>query len=97
MVSVRQPLPVEAHLEPRGIGVEDEEGLLLVGAGVGVDHRRVEPGTRLGQPRGVADAGRVVADDEHGDVPGVLELAQLVEDHGVAEVKVGRGRDRRRA
>ena len=50
----------------------------------------VEAGARLAAARRVADARRVVADDEHRDVPGVLELAQLVEDDGVAEVDVGR-------
>ena len=31
----------------------------------------------------------VVADDEDGLVAGVLELAELVEDHGVAQMDVG--------
>ena len=86
----REPLAVVAHLELGGVVVEDQEGLLLVGLGVGVDDRAVEARPRLAAPRRVADARRVVADDEHRDVPGVLELAQLVEDHGVAEMDVGR-------
>ena len=48
-------------------------------------------------PRGraaarVPDARGVVADDQHDRVAGVLELAQLLEHHGVAEVDVGGGR-----
>ena len=45
-----------------------------------------------GAPRRVADAGRPVADDEHRQVAGVLELAQLAEHDRVAQVDVGRGR-----
>jgi hypothetical protein len=44
---------------------------------------------RLAATRWVADARRVVADDEHRDVAGVLELAELVEDDRVAQVDVG--------
>ncbi len=86
-----EPLAVVRHLESGRIVVEDEQSLLLVGARVGVDDRGIEAGPRLGAARGVADARRVVADDEHGDVTGVLELAQLVEDDRVPQVDVGRG------
>ncbi len=41
---------------------------------------------------GVADHAGEVADQEQGVVPQVLQLAHLVEQHGVAEVQVGRGR-----
>ena len=43
-------------------------------------------------PARVAHARGVVADDQHDGVAAVLELAQLAQDHGVAEVDVGRGR-----
>ena len=66
------------------------ERLRLVGLGVGVDDGAVEARARLAAARRVADTRRVVADDEHRDVAGVLELAQLVEDDGVAEVDVRR-------
>ena len=88
----REPLPVVADVELGRVVVEDAERLLLVGLGVGVDDGAVQAGARLAAARGVADTRRVVADDEHRDVAGVLELAQLVEDDGVAEVDVrGRG------
>ena len=38
---------------------------------------------------GVADPGRVVADDQHHRVPGLLELRELAQDDHVAEVDVG--------
>ena len=71
----RQPLAVVADLELAGVVVEDQEGLVLVGPGVGVDVGAVEARARLAAARRVADTRRVVADDEHRDVPGVLELA----------------------
>ena len=44
------------------------------------------------RPARVPDARGVVADDQHDRVAGVLELAQLLQDDGVAEVEVGRRR-----
>ena len=51
-----------------------------------------EHGPRRGAAAGVADARGVVADDQHDAVARVLELAQLLQHDGVAEVDVGRGR-----
>lgn len=86
-----QPLAVKPDVELGRIVVEDEKRLLLVGLGVGVDDAGIEPRTRLAAPGGIADARRVVADDEHSHMTGVLELPQLVEDDRVAEVDVGGG------
>ena len=47
---------------------------------------------QLRAPARVADARREVADDQHDDVAGVLEVAQLAQHDRVAEVDVGRGR-----
>jgi hypothetical protein len=41
---------------------------------------------------GIADAGREVADHQHGQVPQILEAAHLLQHHGVPQVDVGRGR-----
>jgi hypothetical protein len=57
---------------------------------VGVDLVARQHGARRRAPARVADAGRVVADDQHDDVTPILELAQLAKDDGVAEVDVGR-------
>ena len=67
-------------------------GLIHVRARVRVDllageHR---PGGRAAAR--VADAGRVVADDEHDGVAEILELAQLLEHHGVTQMEVAGGR-----
>ena len=74
------------------LGVEHLEGLALEGLGVGVDllareHRAGSPSARR-----VAHARGVVADDQDDRVAEVLELAQLAQDDGVAEVDVGRRR-----
>ena len=44
------------------------------------------------RPVGIADASGEVADQEDDLMAQQLELAQLVDDHGVADVEVGRGR-----
>ena len=41
---------------------------------------------------GVADAGGEIADDQDDQMPGVLELPQLLEDDDVTEMDVGRRR-----
>ena len=85
-----QPLRVAADLQPLVVG-EHLGRLVEVGLGVLVDLRRREhrPGRRA--PRRITDPRRVVADDQHDGVPEVLELAQLLQDHRVAEVEVLRG------
>ncbi len=85
-----QPLAVEADLG--ALAVEQLEGLLLVGGGVGLDllGRGHRPLRRAAA--GVADPGGEVADDQHDLVARLLELAQLLQDDRVAEVDVGRGR-----
>ena len=83
----RQPLRVERDLGL--LAVEDHEHLVGVGLRV-----RLDLLARQRRPRHVA-AGRVadqageVADQEDDVVAEVLQLAQLVELHGVAEVQVG--------
>src|SRR5581483_7475593 len=71
---------------------QDAPNLLDVGRRVRLDLglREARPGGRLA--RRVADLSGEVADDEHGDVAELLELAQLAQDDREAEVDVGRGR-----
>ena len=88
-VEFRQPLPVEADLRP--LGVDDGRGVLEVPLRVGVDHLRVDH-RALGLPaRGIADARRVVADDEDAEMPLVLEGAHPLQRNPVAEGDVRRG------
>ena len=81
-----------AVVDDLGLGpVEDLEG--LVGVGGGIDEHLVARQRRAsgGAAGGVADGGGEVADQEHGLVAEELELAELFQGDGVAEVKVRRG------
>ena len=85
-------------LEPLGV-VADLEVVLREEVEELVEHRlcvglhlipgKLWPGHRL--PRGVSDSCREVADDEHGGVPLVLELAQLSQRHRPPERHIARG------
>ena len=70
--------------------IENLEQLRLVRLGVAVDllarHRRA----RDVAAAGVADHGGGVADDEDHGVAQILEMLHLPQDHGVAQVQVGR-------
>ena len=61
-------------------------------AGVGLDLLLGQPGAGLVAAGGVADERGVVADDDDGRVAEVLELPQLAQRDGVAEVDVDAGR-----
>ena len=89
-VEAAEPLAVEANLGL--LGVDDREGLLDVGLGVGVDLLRRQDRPLCGAAGRVADPGRVVADDEDADVAGVLEGAHPLQRNPAADVEVG-GRD----
>ena len=87
-----EPFAVEAQLVALGILVEDLLRLALVGARVGLDLLVAQHGPRVRATARVADARRVVADDQHDAVAEVLELAQLLQDDRVPEVDVRRRR-----
>jgi hypothetical protein len=88
----RQPLAVAAHLEVRGVGAQDLAYLGHVGRRVGVDGFAGEDGPSGVAAGGVTDPRRVVADDEHGAMTPVLELADHAQRHRVAQGDVGRRR-----
>ena len=85
-----QPLRVAADLQPLVVGEHlgrlVEVGLRRARRSPRREHR---PGGRA--PGRVADARRVVADDQDDGVPEVLELAELLQHDRVAEVQVRRG------
>ena len=85
-----KPIAVENNLGAAGI--ENLEGLLAIGLGVGLDFfvGQVRPGG--GTAAGIADHPRKITDDENGLMPEILEFAQLAQDDGVAEVNIGAGR-----
>ena len=84
-----EPFAVVADLDP--VAIEHGEGLLLVGAGVLFDLLGREDRSGVRTATGVTDASGEVADDEHDDVAGVLELPQFLQHDGVTQVDVGRG------
>ncbi len=84
------PEPV-AVVDDLGFGlVEDLEG--LVGVGGGVDEHLVAGERRAGGGAAgrIADGGGEITDEQHGLVTEELELAELFQGDGVAEVDVGR-------
>ena len=72
--------------------VDDPADLREIVVGVGLDLLLGQLGAGLVAARGVADQGRVVADDDDGRVTQVLELAQLAQGDRVPEVDVDAGR-----
>ncbi len=90
-IRVRQlgePLAVVTNLG--AVRIDDLERLLLVRPRVGVD-LLIREERSFGATSGrVADACRVVADDENTDVPRVLERAHPLQGNAAAEMDVGR-------
>ncbi len=85
-------------VEPFGVvtdlglfGIEDLEDLLLVGLGVGCDLLGRQRLARDVASGGVADERGGVTDEEDDRVTELLEVAQLADQNGVAEVKIGSG------
>src|SRR6185437_11365376 len=85
-----EPFAVVADL--RALRVEDLERLLAVGLGVAVELLAVELRARGRTSARIADAARVVPDDEDHLVAEILKLAQLLQHHGVSEVYIRRRR-----
>ena len=85
-----RPLRVKQDL--RLVGIEDLERLLPVRRRVRLDLLAGERRARLVLPGRVADHPGEITDQELDLVAEALEVAQLVDDHRVAEVQVGRGR-----
>ena len=86
---LREPFAVEPHLG--AVGVEDLHRLVDVCPGIRIDLLVREDRPFGGAPRGIADPGRVVADDEDADVPCILESPHPLKGDRPADVDVGRG------
>ena len=84
-----QPFAVEADLG--FFRIENLEDLRLVGLGVGLDLLARQRRTRGVAAGGIADHGRAVADQEDDGVAEILEVLHLAQQHGVAEMQIGRG------
>ena len=85
-----EPVAIVVDLGPLQVDDPTDLGEVVLGVGrnliFGQDFR-----TSLVAARGVADQGGVVADDDDGGVPEVLELAELAQGDGVAEVDADGG------
>ena len=92
VAQLAQPLGVVADLGR--LLVENLEDLLLVGLGILVDLLARQRLARHVAPGRVADQRGKVADQEDDRVPQLLKVPQLAHQHGVAQVQVGRSRDR---
>src|SRR5271157_2420215 len=86
----REPVAVVVNL--RSVQVDDPADLLEVIAGVGFHLRLGQFGPGLVAAGGVADQGRIIADDDAGRVAQVLELPELAQGNRVAEMDVDSGR-----
>ena len=73
------------------LGIEDFEDLVGVGFGVLLDGFGIEGWAGFRAPRGIADAGGIISDDDDGEMASVLELADFGEDESVAKVEIGGG------
>ena len=86
-VQIEDPLGVVA--QDGLLGIEDFEGLVHVCLGVLLDLVAGELRARGIAAGRVADEGGAVADDKRDLMAQILELAQLAQGHGVADVDVG--------
>ena len=76
-----------------GLGrVQNLERLLFVRFGVRLHFGRGQGRPRRVPARRIADHRREIADDEHGGVSQILELAELCQDDGMTEVQIRGGR-----
>src|SRR5208337_5534240 len=84
-----EPFGVVAHLGL--LLVENLEDLGLVGFGVGVELLARERRSGVVAARGLADKAGAVADEEDDGVAQILEVLELADEHGVAQMQVWRG------
>ena len=85
-----EPLAVEAGL---GLGLgKNLEHLRHVGLGVAHDFFRAQRRAGGGASGGVANHAGKIADQKDDRVAEVLKMLELAQEHGVAEMEIGRGR-----
>ena len=84
--------PRRVELDQGALRIEDLEDLLLVRDGVLGDFRRGQPRPRHALAGRIADHAGEITDQKDHVVPELLKLAQFVDEHGMAEMQVGRRR-----
>ena len=83
--------PAAVEVDDGLVRVQDFEDLALVGGGVGLDLLLGQGRPGLALARGVADEAGEVADEKNHLVPQVLEILELLNEHGVAQVQIRGG------
>jgi hypothetical protein len=73
------------------LGIENFEDLFGVGFGVLFNGFGIEGWAGFRAPRGIADAGGIIADDDDSEMASVLELTNFGENESVTEVEVRGG------
>ena len=89
IVELHRPEPLAVEDDARPVGIQNPAVLLAVRLRVALDLLRRERRPRLRLARGIADQAGKIADDQHGFVAQVLELPQLLQHDGVADVEIG--------
>ena len=89
-VHLAEPFGIEAHLG--AFAIEHLEHLFGIGLRIGLDVGARERLARHVLAGRIADHSGEVADQENHLMTEILELAHLVEQHGMAEVQIRRGR-----
>ena len=84
-----EPFAVVADF--RLLRIEDFVDLFEIGLGVGVHLLAAQRRARFRLAGGIADHGGKIADEKNGGVPFVLEVLELAQHDGMAEVQIGRG------
>ena len=90
VAKLAQPFAIEPHLGL--VAVEDLEDLGLIGFGVLVDLLAAERRARRCASGRIADEPGEVADEENDSMTHVLKVLELANEHGVAQMQVGRSR-----
>src|SRR3954462_14543228 len=86
--SLHIPEPARIEIDRGFLGIEDLEYLLLVSSGIRFDLVASEGGSRGIAPRWIPNHSGEITDEERDLVTESLELAHLVDEHGVAEVQI---------
>ncbi len=87
-----RPVPGRVEADFGRVRIENLEHLRLVGLGIFLNLFRRQRWSGRRFAARVADHAGKVTDQEHDVVPEILELAHLVDQHGMTEVQIRRGR-----
>src|ERR1700691_3075139 len=84
--------PARIKIHARALRIKDAKDLLFIGARIALHllGRQSRPGH--GAAARIANQAGEIADQEYDLMPELLECAHLVDEHGMAEVQIRRGR-----